>query len=298
MSADNVSQESSDHCAGNKTVSYQNACNSQYIYSAGIVHRSCRGAVCGSRVPVDSGRGEDVQIATGRGINLITARRLWSRCERRGRNGVPIVCREIHRGMLNIGQETTVRRCLRHRHVTDVVAVRGRQVARGWRQLTLAVLRASARLSSAEVASSEVVYARRMHRPVVPLPVVGATVLHEAFVQRQIVSDAVAPRFVAQLTVVGEAVGDAAVDFGEKQPAVRRLKDRHGDEGDVRVVGLVAVRWLHLFSPARRRPASAVSARHLQRVVCSAGIAAVVSRFIARRRAFRRRHRTEATLTL
>ena len=76
----------------------------------------------------------------------------------------------------------------------------------------------------------------RVQRPVVALSGVArlARDLDEAVVQREVVSDAVLPggELVA---VVGEAVLDEVADAAQRQPLVRRLEDRHGDQGDVGV---------------------------------------------------------------
>ena len=56
----------------------------------------------------------------------------------------------------------------------------------------------------------------------------------EAVVEREVVPDAVLPRGEL-LLVIGEAVPDEVADAAQRQPLVRRLKNGHRDEGDVRV---------------------------------------------------------------
>ena len=117
-------------------------------------------------------------------------------------------------------------------------------------------------LPPAEVAALEHVFKRGIHDPEValPVPAVVSGDLHEALVQTQVVSDAVLPAFFI-LLVVRELVDDVFVYPAQGLPLLAALIDRHRDESDVGVGGLVAVRVPGLVRPRLplcRSPGAAV----------------------------------------
>lgn len=73
----------------------------------------------------------------------------------------------------------------------------------------------------------------------------------EAVVEGQIVADGVLP-LLGVVPVEGEAFSDELVDAPKCEPAVGRVGDRHGDEGDVAVRGLAPLQG-PLPSPALGR---------------------------------------------
>lgn len=83
-----------------------------------------------------------------------------------------------------------------------------------------------------------------------PLPGVARLAEHldEAVVEREVVADAVLP-LARAVAVEGEALGDEAVDGGQREAAAGGVRQRHGDERDVRVGRLPALRGRR-----RRRP--------------------------------------------
>lgn len=75
-----------------------------------------------------------------------------------------------------------------------------------------------------------------MDRPVVTLAVSAPTGLDEAVVQREIVSDGIAPAGPAGAEV-RIMLEDVLVDVGQHELLLRRRQDRHGDQADVTVLG-------------------------------------------------------------
>ena len=168
----------------------------------------------------------------------------------------------------------------RHRHVTRG----GRRgllpdddVLTSLRRLPIGTLHAAARLSTVEVAACEIDDAGGVYRPVEASARMRATALHETFVDRKVMADAVSPS-ARRRAVVRVSVEDLAIDVGENQTFPVRRQDCFGDQGDVgrvrltrRVVGratprIVAVRVVTqralAVNPTRR------TVRHVFRRQC------------------------------
>lgn len=114
-----------------------------------------------------------------------------------------------------------------HRRLVDVGGVGGEVTA------------LEALAASQEAPALEHVLGVRVQSPVVALawPPGFPRNLHEAVVQRQVVPDGVLP-LLGVVPVEGEALRDELVDAAQREAAVRRVGDGHGDEGDVAVGGL------------------------------------------------------------
>lgn len=119
--------------------------------------------------------------------------------------------------------------------------------------------------------SDEDVFTARVQHPVVALPrvVVVPRHLHEALVQREVVSDRVLPALFV-LTVVREVPHDVLVDAVESQPLLGTLSDGHHDQRVVAVRRLLVLLLLLGFVFFVDRSVGAVEwrwgvgARHVQ----------------------------------
>ena len=81
---------------------------------------------------------------------------------------------------------------------------------------------------------------------------------HETLVQREIVTDGVAPALVLTVAVVRKVLGDVVVDAVQRQSLIRSILDGHGDERNVRIrrlhsfhliVSIIRVRLVRLDRP-------------------------------------------------
>jgi hypothetical protein len=97
-----------------------------------------------------------------------------------------------------------------------------------------AALGLSSGLSTPEIPALEVLLAGWVDSPVVALPIIRASVLDEAFVEREIMSDAVLPRAVVCHGVVRVFAGDGAVYLAKQKSLLGGFHNGIRNESNVR----------------------------------------------------------------
>jgi hypothetical protein len=97
------------------------------------------------------------------------------------------------------------------------------------------MFRPQSRLTTSKVAFFKVIQISRVYAPVVATTVAGLADFDEALVERQVVTNTIAPTLVRATLVVGKILNYPIVNFVEQNFAVKLAENGHGYE---RYVGM------------------------------------------------------------